>query len=66
MFVQFEGAHLRDRSRQGGYIDWWVVIVRRSVLNAPSEREKVRDAFEAHFEQPVVLMAQQARGVPTY
>jgi hypothetical protein len=64
--VQFEGAHLRERARQGGWIDWWVVIVQRSVLSSETQCQDTRAALEQHLEQPVVLMAQDGRGVPTY
>jgi hypothetical protein len=64
--VQFEGAHIRDRSRQGGWIDWWVVSVQRSVLSSESRCQETRTAFEQHFGQPVVLMAQDSGGTPTY
>jgi hypothetical protein len=64
--VQFEGAHLRDRARQGGWIDWWVVIVQHSVLSSESRCRELRAAFEHQFGQPVVLMAQNSQGVPTY
>jgi hypothetical protein len=66
MFVQFEGAHLRERSQQGGWIDWWVVIVQRSVLSSGTRCQETRSALELQLEQPVVLMAQDGRGVPTY
>jgi hypothetical protein len=46
--------------------EWWAVIVRPSVLNAPHQREELLDAFELQFSQPVVLMAQEWRGMPTY
>ncbi|MFL5963271.1 MAG: hypothetical protein ACJ757_10315 [Gaiellaceae bacterium] len=64
--MQFEGAHLRERARQGGYIDWWIVIVQRSVLSSDQRCRETRATFEAHFGQPVVLMAQDARSTPTY
>jgi hypothetical protein len=38
-FVQIEGAHIRERAQQGGYIDWWVVVVQRSVLSSESAAE---------------------------
>lgn len=64
--MQFEGAHLRERAQQGGYIDWWVVIVQRSVLGSQHRCQETRTAFEVRLDQPVVLMAQDARGTPTY
>lgn len=64
--MQFEGAHLRERSQQGGWLDWWVVIVQSSVLSSDARCQEMVAAFEAHFGQPVVLMAQDSRGTPTY
>jgi hypothetical protein len=64
--VQFEGAQLRERAREGGYVDWWVVIVRASVFNSDAECQRTRSVLEAEFGQPVVLMKQDSCGTPTY
>lgn len=64
--MDFEGAHLRERARQGGYVDWWVVVVKRHVLDNPTRRAELRAALEAELGQPVVLMAEGTRRVPTY
>jgi hypothetical protein len=66
VFVQLEGAHLKERAKQGGWIEWWVVIVQRSVLSSQNRCEQTRAALEDQLGQPVVLMAQDARGRPTY
>lgn len=44
-----------------------VVIVKSHVLNS-SNRENVRNSFRQYFPFgiPIILMAQNARGIPTY
>jgi hypothetical protein len=66
VLMQFEGAHLRERAREGGYVDWWVVIVRASVFDSSTQCQRTRAALEAELGQPVVLMKQDSRGTPTY
>jgi hypothetical protein len=64
--MQFEGAHLRERNQQGGYTNWWVIVVSSAVLNSPTECQKTRAGYQARLRQPVVLMAQDSRGVASY
>jgi hypothetical protein len=64
--MQFEGAHIRERAREGGFIDWYVVIVKRHILSSPKQRSDLRKAFEQELGEPVVLMAQDSKGIPTY
>jgi hypothetical protein len=60
VFVQFEGAHFR------GSVEWWIVIVPRSVLGSESRCEEIRAAFERQFRRPGILMAQETSGKPIY
>jgi hypothetical protein len=60
--MMFQGALLREQG-----VEFAVVIVKRSVLNSPSQRQEVADSFTTVFGGvPVILMAQDSRGVPTY
>jgi hypothetical protein len=47
-------------------VDFAVVVVKRHVVNSPSERDEAVSAFSIEFGVPSVLMAQDSRGVPTY
>ena len=47
-------------------VEFAVVVVKRHVLNSPSQRDEAVQAFSIEFGRPAVLMAQDSRGVPTY
>jgi hypothetical protein len=58
----FDGAVITEQG-----VTFAVAIVRRSVIDHPTQREEAISAFSAAFDGlPTVLMAQDARGVPTY
>jgi hypothetical protein len=60
--MQFEGAVIKEQG-----VTFAVAIVRSSVLQSPSERASAQAAFAQIFDGlPVVLMAQDGRGRPTY
>lgn len=48
-------------------VDFAVVVVRRAVLQSPSQRDEAVLEFSATFDGlPTVLMAQDSRGTPEY
>lgn len=60
--MQFEGAVIKEQGQT-----FAVVIVKPHVLQSSSTREKTRNGFSLHFPgMPIILMAQNSRGVPTY
>ena len=60
--MKFEGAVIKEQG-----VTFAVAIVKRSVLDSPSRREEAARVFSGLFDGlPVVLMAQDSRGVPTY
>lgn len=59
--MQFQGAVLKEQG-----VTFAIVIVKSYVLNS-SDRENVRQSFAPYFpNMPIILMAQDSRGVPTY
>lgn len=60
--MQFEGAVIKEQG-----ITFAIVVVKPSVLDFNSKREEVRQGFERYFPGlPIILMAQNGRGTPTY
>ena len=59
--MQFEGALLREQG-----VKFAIVIVKQHVLNCSTQATKTSNQFRHHFACPIVLMAQDARGVPSY
>lgn len=60
--MQFEGALI---SEQG--VTFAIVVVKSHVLNSHHQADEVADRFRPTFPGvPIVLMAQNSRGVPTY
>lgn len=60
--MQFTGAVLRDRR-----LNFAVAIVKPNVLRSPHEATRVQLAFAPAFRGlPVVLMAQDEVGTPTF
>ena len=44
-----------------------VVVVRRGIIDNPTEARRAQAAYAPAFEQvPIILMEQNSRGVPTY
>lgn len=60
--MQFEGALITEQG-----VTFAIVVVKPSVLSS-TDREKVRSQFEKYFPlgTPVILMAQDGRGIPKY
>lgn len=60
--MRFQGAVVREQG-----VTFGIVVVKPSVLSIPSSREAMQEfGVEAFGFMPIVLMAQNARGVPTY
>jgi hypothetical protein len=60
--MQFEGAVIKEQGQT-----FAVVIVKPSVLDSNTEREKARNGVSRYFRgMPLILMAQSNNGVPTY
>jgi hypothetical protein len=60
--MKFQGALVKEQG-----VTFGLVVVKPRVLRNGSERERLRAAFGAVFGVvPIVLMAQDSRGVPTY
>lgn len=60
--MKFQGALIKEQG-----VTFAIVIVKSYVLNNSSEREDMRDSFYPVFPGiPIILMAQDSRGVPTY
>jgi hypothetical protein len=63
IFMRFDGAVIKEQG-----ITFAIVVVKPSVLQQhSSEIEKVRAGFSRYFpKMPVILMAQNTRGIPKY
>lgn len=60
--MQFEGAVVREQG-----VTFAVVIVKKHVLDNPIQAREAQASFAPLFRgMPIVLMAQDHRGVPTY
>ncbi len=60
--MRFQGAVIKEQG-----VTFAVVIVKRHVLDSAREAEDAIRSFEPVFPGlPVVLMAQDGRGIPTY
>ena len=60
--MRFQGAVIKEQG-----ITFGIVVVKPSVLQTPSSRANMqRFGVQAFGIMPIVLMAQNARGVPTY
>lgn len=60
--MRFQGAVIREQG-----VTFAIVIVKRQVLDNRSEAQRTAAAFVPLFSGvPVVLMAQDGRGTPTY
>lgn len=59
--MQFDGALIKEQG-----VCFAIVVVKPNVLNSPS-KESVRNSFIPYFGKvPIILMAQNSRGIPTY
>lgn len=60
--MRFQGAVIKEQG-----VTFAIVVVKRHVLNTKSESDKAIEAFQPVFPGlPIVLMAQDSRGTPTY
>lgn len=60
--MQFDGAVIKEQG-----VNFAIVVVNPSTLDYSTHREETREAFSRHFpEMPVILMAQNGQGVPTF
>jgi len=61
-FMKFQGSVIREQG-----VTFAIVIVKKQVIDNRSEAENAIRMFMPVFPSlPVVLMAQDSRGVPTY
>lgn len=59
--MQFDGALLKEQG-----VSFAIVVIKPQVLHSPS-KENVRKSFASFFGNiPIILMAQDSRGIPTY
>ena len=59
--MDFDGAIIKEQG-----VTFAIAVVQPFVLNSPSV-EKVRASFIPYFGNiPIILMAQNSRGIPTY
>lgn len=60
--MQFDGVLLKEQG-----VTFAIVIVKPHVLNSSMECENARRSFTPVFPGvPIILMAQDSRGIPTY
>lgn len=60
--MKFDGALIKEQG-----ITFAVVVVKPHVLNNSTDANNARVSFSRYFPAvPIVLMAQDSRGVPTY
>jgi hypothetical protein len=60
--MQFEGAVVREQGQTFG-----IVMVKQQVLHSPNDQASMRQlGVKAFGSIPIVLMAQDGRGIPTY
>lgn len=59
--MQFEGALIREQG-----VEFAIVIVKKFVLDSSARASELAGKFRLHFGRPVILMAQDSCGVPSY
>jgi len=60
--MQFDGAVVREQG-----VTFAIVVVKSHVLNSSQSVDDARTGFSRHFPgMPLILMAQNSSGVPTY
>lgn len=59
--MRFQGALIREQG-----VEFAIIVVRPHVVQCRSQGVQVISAWRARFGVPVVLMAQDGRGTPTY
>jgi hypothetical protein len=59
---KFQGAVIKEQS-----VTFAIVVVKQSALQIQSESQKTAQAYVPFFPSlPIILMAQDSRGTPTY
>lgn len=60
--MRFQGALVKEQG-----VTFGIIVVKPHVLNSPSEADSMRTfGVRAFGPVPIILMTQNARGVPTY
>jgi hypothetical protein len=60
--MQFDGALVKEQN-----VTFAIVVVKPHVLDSTHSCEEARTSFSRHFPRvPIILMAQNSRGIPTY
>ncbi|MBS4198623.1 hypothetical protein KHA93_03035 [Bacillus sp. FJAT-49732] len=60
--MTFDGAVIKEQG-----VTFAIVIVKSHILNSSHLIDEARTDFSSHFPgMPLILMAQNSRGVPTY
>ena len=60
--MQFDGALIKEQG-----VTFAIVVVKQHVLNNTIECDNARRSFSPAFPGvPIILMAQNSRGIPTY
>jgi hypothetical protein len=60
--MQFQGALIKEQG-----VSFAVVVVKPHIINNSLEANRMQNSFKGVFGNvPIVLMAQNSRGVPTY
>ena len=60
--MTFDGALVKEQG-----VTFAIIVVKPYVLSSPSAREELRNSFSDIFPNtPIILMAQDNKGVPTY
>lgn len=62
MSIQITGSVIKEQG-----VTFAVVVVKESILNFRNEANKTQALFKDYFpEMPIILMAQNHQGTPTY
>lgn len=59
--MQVEGAIIKEQG-----VTFSIVVVKPHVLHSSSAADDMRSALNGVFPSPIILMAQDSRGIPTY
>ena len=62
MSYQIDGAVVKEQG-----VTFAIVVVKRHVIQSSSEAQDAQNAYHPVFPgMPIILMAQDSRGIPTY
>lgn len=60
--MKFQGAVVKEQG-----VTFAIVIVKQHIINSITERKNIQNSFSRFFtDMPIILMAQDFNGVPTY